>query len=81
MVHMSSMVKVTSSNGNSSSHDNNRDHLNLFNNTTNSPTTDAAGNLSVSPETFLEAAIALKQQVLCSFYQNSVESSLRFVIF
>ncbi|KAK1410682.1 hypothetical protein QVD17_37221 [Tagetes erecta] len=60
MVHMSSMVKLTSSNGNSSSHEGNRH----FNNTTTSPTTDAAGNVSVSPETFLEAAIALKEQVV-----------------
>ncbi|KAI3794497.1 hypothetical protein L1987_37129 [Smallanthus sonchifolius] len=61
---MSSMVKFTSSSDNSSSHDDGREQLGFLH-TTSSPKADAAAaNLSLSPDTFLEAAIALKEQVV-----------------
>ncbi|KAL8193961.1 hypothetical protein R6Q57_026203 [Mikania cordata] len=60
---MSSMVKFTSSSDSSSSHDDGREQLDFLA-SNGSPKADVSGNLSLSPETFLEAAVALKEQVV-----------------
>ncbi|MFS7896882.1 hypothetical protein Hanom_Chr00s110414g01807481 [Helianthus anomalus] len=58
---MSSVVNFTSSSDNNDGSYEQLDFLNKI----SCPTVDGAANLSLSLETFLEAAVALKEQVYC----------------